>query len=111
MTKPVTTTDLPERDKDKTAEQQGLFQKFDVRRTDGSDSISGKHQGCEYFIIDISHDQHAKAALLAYAESCKETHPQLSKDMINRYELHKPSMHWRARRYRGEKVDSPDEAN
>lgn len=78
---------LSERDQTKPAEEQGLFRKFVVRRVDGSDESGGKHHGCEYFVLDINHDPHAKAALIAYAESCAKTHPELSMDMVTRYEL------------------------
>lgn len=73
---------FPERDETRPAEQQGLFRKFDVRRVDGSDSLGGKHDGCRYFVLDINHDAHAPAALRAYAASCKDTHPQLSADLV-----------------------------
>ncbi len=76
-----------ERDTSKPAEQQGLFRKFIVRRTDGSDAPGGKHDGCEYFVLDTKHDAHAPAALAAYAEACRETHPELSADLIARYGL------------------------
>jgi hypothetical protein len=76
-----------ERDTTKPAEQQGLFRKFDVRRTDGSDAPGGKHHGCEYFVLDVRHDPHAKAALAAYAEAVRATHPLLADDMIARYGL------------------------
>lgn len=75
----------PERDTSKPAEAQGLFRKFNVTRTDGSDQPGGKHHGCEYFVLDVDHDQHAKAALQAYAASCAQSHPQLSADLIARH--------------------------
>ena len=75
---------LSERDNTKSAEQQGLFRKFIVQRVDGSDAIGGKHHGCEYFVLDMDHDVHAPAAIQAYAESCKDTHPELSADLITR---------------------------
>lgn len=79
---------LPERDHSKPAEQQGLFRKFDVRRTDGSDATPlGKHYGCEYFVLDIRHDPHAKAALAAYADAVEATHEQLAAEMRERYAL------------------------
>lgn len=46
---------------------RGLYEKFFVERTDGSSGPNGKHDGCEYFVLDLSHDPHAKPALLAYA--------------------------------------------
>lgn len=83
----VTTSGPPERDNSKPAEQQGVFRKFNVQRTDGSDQPGGKHHGCEYFVLDVAHDQHAKPALEAYAVACATTHPQLSADMRERYGL------------------------
>ncbi|WP_197672302.1 hypothetical protein [Cupriavidus nantongensis] len=76
---------LPERDTSKPAEQQGLFRKFDVRRTDGCDAPGGKHHGCRYFVLDLDHDAHAPAALRAYAASCAATHPQLSTDLVREF--------------------------
>lgn len=82
---------LPERDTTKPAEQQGLFRKFVVCRTDGSDAPGGKHDGCDYFVLDVTHDKHAKAALAAYATAVEQSHPQLAEDMRDRYELAAPS--------------------
>lgn len=79
------TTTLPERDPSKPAEAQGLFNKFDVRRVDGSDQPGGKHDGCEYFVLDLTHDAHAPAAMRAYAEACASTHPQLANDLRERF--------------------------
>lgn len=76
---------LPERDHTKPAEHQGLFRKFTVSRTDGSDAPDGKHYGCDYFVLDVTHDPHAKAALAAYADAVEATHPQLAADMRQRY--------------------------
>lgn len=83
----MTTPSLPERDTTRPAERQGLFRKFDVRRTDGSDTPGGKHDGCEYFVLDVTHDAHAKAALAAYASAVEATHPALASDMRDRYAL------------------------
>lgn len=55
---------LPPRDASRSDTEQGLFQKFEVRRTDGSSEPGGKHEGCEYFVLDVDHDPHAEAALL-----------------------------------------------
>ncbi|KVN27347.1 hypothetical protein WJ63_14365 [Burkholderia pyrrocinia] len=78
---------LTDRDPSKTNTKQGLFRKFDVRRVDGSDQPGGKHHDCEYFVLDMMHDQHARAALRAYADACAATHPDLSADLIARYAL------------------------
>lgn len=60
---------------------RGLYEKFRVERTDGRSAPGEKHHGCRYFILDLDHDQHAAAALKAYAESCKATEPRLAEDL------------------------------
>jgi hypothetical protein len=60
---------------------RGLYNKYRVERADGSSKAGGKHADCEYFVLDLTHDKHAKAALLAYAESCKTEYPLLSHDL------------------------------
>jgi len=50
---------------------QGLIGKFNVSRVDGSDAPGGRHEGCRYFVLDMTHDKHAIPALRAYAESCE----------------------------------------
>lgn len=61
--------------------QVGVYNKYDLRRTDGRDQPGDKHEGCAYFVLDITHDPHAVPALRAYAESCRITHPQLAIDI------------------------------
>lgn len=61
--------------------QQGLYGKFAISRLDGSSEPGGRHHGCRYFTLDLEHDPHAVAALTAYANSCRETHPLLSADL------------------------------
>jgi hypothetical protein len=50
-------------------------------RADGSSNPGGKHERCEFFVLDIDHDKHARVALLAYAESCREESPLLAADL------------------------------
>jgi hypothetical protein len=59
----------------------GLYNKFIVRRTDGKDAPGQKHDGCYYFVLDTTHDPHAKAALRAYADSCESEYPLLAADV------------------------------
>lgn len=49
----------------------GLYDKFTVTRTDGSSNVGERHEDCRYFVLDTTHDPHARAALLAYANSCE----------------------------------------
>lgn len=60
---------------------RGIYNKFLVRRRDGKDAPGEKHDGCEYFVLDLTHDRHATAALAAYADSCRDEYPLLAKDL------------------------------
>lgn len=62
---------------------RGIYHKFNVTRTDGSSEPDGKHHGCFYFVLDLDHDPHAKAALQAYADSCRADYPTLADDLCN----------------------------
>lgn len=65
---------------------RGLYKKFRVERTDGR-SVSGeKHDGCEYFVLDLTHDPHALPAIEAYAKSCMHEYPKLAEDLFTKYQ-------------------------
>ena len=59
----------------------GLYRKYKIERVDGSSKEGKKHHNCTYFVLDLNHDKHARAALAAYAKSCKDEYPQLSNDL------------------------------
>lgn len=63
------------------ARQQGLYQKFNVSRTDGSDQPGNKHHGAEYFVLDLSDDPFAIPAAVAYAAACRADYPELANDL------------------------------
>lgn len=60
---------------------KGLYNKFAVNRKDGKDAPGEKHDGCEYFVLDLTHDIHALPALQAYSESCEKEYPLLAADL------------------------------
>lgn len=62
---------------------RGLFNKFVVYRQDGTDKKAGdRHFGCQYFVLDLTHDPHAIPAIRAYAESAeKDGYIELAKDL------------------------------
>ena len=63
---------------------KGLYRKFhDVQRTDGRSAPGEKHDGCTYFVLDITHDPHALPALAAYAKSCRQDFPVLAYDLAS----------------------------
>lgn len=62
--------------------EKGIYRKFNVSRTDGSSEPGGKHEDCTYFVLDLDHDPHAKAALRAYQKSCCDDFPELGSDLL-----------------------------
>ena len=61
--------------------KRGVYNKFEVTRTDGGSRPGKKHHRCEYFVLDLTHDKHAEAALRAYADSCANEYPLLASDL------------------------------
>jgi len=66
----------------------GLFHKFDVSRVDGSSEPGGKHEHCNYFVLDINCDPYAVSALLKYAYSCKAEYPLLADELVKLAQHH-----------------------
>ena len=69
---------------DPTDERPGLYQKFWVRRSDGSSCVGQKHHDCDYLVLDWVHDPFAIAAARAYASACEAAHPDLAMDIRQR---------------------------
>jgi hypothetical protein len=63
---------------------KGLYNKFEVKRTDGQSNAGGKHDSCEYFVLDLTHDPFAIPALMAYADACESEYPALAADLRKR---------------------------
>lgn len=61
--------------------EAGLYGKFIVARTDGKSEKGQKHDGCQYFVLDLDHDEFAAPALAAYAKACRGEYPELAKDL------------------------------
>lgn len=60
---------------------RGLYRKYIIGRTDHEDEAGGRHEGCDYFVLDLTHDPHARAAIAAYAEACARDRPRLAADL------------------------------
>lgn len=45
------------------------------------------HPALRFFVLAVDTDEYAREALCSYAQDCRETHPQLSEDMIREYSL------------------------
>jgi hypothetical protein len=61
--------------------KRGLYGKYKIERLDGSSAPGQKHERCMYYVLDLEHDKHARAALKAYAESCAKDYPELARDL------------------------------
>ncbi len=64
--------------------ERGLYEKFAVDRADGRSAPGEKHEGCEYFVLDLDHDPFAVHALRAYANLCRRKYPKLSADLVKK---------------------------
>ena len=64
-----------------TDKDKGLYKKYIVSRTDGQSDTGQKHEDCEYFVLDLTHDIHALVAYQAYADSCRKGLPRLADDI------------------------------
>jgi hypothetical protein len=69
---------------------RGLYMKYRVERTDGSSGPGGKHEACDYFVLDLKHDKFAYNALVAYANACEAQFPHLYDDLIDKLNAMRP---------------------
>ncbi len=60
---------------------QGWYRKFHVERTDGRSAPGQKHDGCDYFVLDLTHDPYSVPALKRYAQACRSMFPSLATDI------------------------------
>jgi hypothetical protein len=51
--------------------REGIYDKYEVARNDGADQPGHKHHGCALFVLDLTHDVHARRAAIAYVNSCR----------------------------------------
>jgi hypothetical protein len=64
-----------------TDKGRGLYDKYTVRRNDREDRPGYKHDGCQLFVLDLTHDPHAREAAQTYADTCFAEFPELSRDL------------------------------
>jgi len=60
----------------------GLYPKYNVGRTDLGHLPGRRHYGCDYFVLDLMHDEFSAPALQAYAEACRSEYPKLAEDLL-----------------------------
>lgn len=69
----------------------GLYDKYEVRRTDGKSAPGEKHHGCRHFVLDLAHDPFAVPAISAYRAACEDKHPKLAADLLEWLKVQKPN--------------------
>lgn len=69
---------------DRVGRDVGIYGKFVVTRVDGSSREGGKHEHCDYFVLDWKHDKFAVPAARAYADACEAEYPALADDLRKR---------------------------
>lgn len=74
-------TPKTERDHECGWKAHGVYRKYLVKRLKDRE---GKHRRCEFFVLDLDHDEFAGPALRAYATACAEKFPQLAADLEKR---------------------------
>ncbi len=68
--------------------ERGLYNKFTVTRNDGRDAPGGDRENADLFVLDLTNDPYALVAITAYASSCKEKYPQLSKELMDKVDAY-----------------------
>jgi len=71
----------------KTDKNRGLYGKFIIERADGRSAPGKKHHGCDYYVLDLTHDKYAPYAIAAYAMACKGEFPALAADLFEKIGL------------------------
>lgn len=67
------------------SDKRGLHGKFIIARRDNKHLLGQKHHGCDYFVLDLTHDQHGIQVVRYYATLCREDRPQLSQEIFEKY--------------------------
>lgn len=62
----------------KTDNERGAYRKYRVTKIDDP---KGKHDGCEFFVLDWRHDKFAIDAGIEYANRCRAEFPKLAEDL------------------------------
>ena len=60
-------------------EPDQIYDKFHVARKDPAAHV--RHVGCQYFVLDLTHDPAALYAIEAYADACQGDRPGLASDL------------------------------
>lgn len=68
---PVTVPEVPD---GSSTQPEGAYEKFRVRRADLRDLPGGDRVGAVYYVLDVTHCEAARGAVLVYADALEELH-------------------------------------
>ncbi|NIE83761.1 MULTISPECIES: hypothetical protein [unclassified Burkholderia] len=60
--------------------------RYEARVAAGSNTPATAIRETEFFVLDLTSDPHAPAAMIAYARACASTRPELAADMLKRFD-------------------------
>ena len=61
---------------------RGLYSKYRVERLNDPE---GKHEECDFFVLDLTHDPFALPAIRAYIDACRKEYPHLAVDLMDKW--------------------------
>jgi hypothetical protein len=67
--------------------ERGLYPKYELHRIN-EDRSHRFHVFTPFFVLRYDTDPHARAALVAYAESCRNEYPQLADELLGEVTAH-----------------------
>jgi len=59
-------------------ENKAIYPKYMVYRMDGKDNVGEKHEKCDLFVLDLTHDPAAIPAMAMFVTACADDRPALS---------------------------------
>lgn len=62
---------------------EGLINKYCVTREDGRDVEGEKHDECQYFVLDLTHDPVARDCAVRYSRHIRRDDPELAQELYD----------------------------
>lgn len=60
------------------SDKKGIEVRYTVKK---KNDPTGKHDTCQYFVLDPLHDPLARGALMSYATAAEKEYPELAKEL------------------------------
>ncbi len=66
--------------------KKGFYKHYEVKRLNDP---AGKHDDCEYLVLDFKHDKFSIPAATMYADMCEAEYPLLAKNLRETIDRHR----------------------